>query len=366
MPQPNARADRTTSESTLASQMSLLKTLCLLGVIFFHAAFSFTEPDPGGFWKIYADRQSEVAVFFCFWGGLIIIPSFMLASGYLSALSAERRRRSVPAYIADRAKRLLVPWFLLTVVWMVPLYTLFDIPVYNRPEGYILAQTYLVGLTGLFTDHLWFLLVLFWVSVFFAALRPLANRLGGLLVPALALVAALLVNEYGHLLTWYALWETSGPLIWFGLGTVLCRYRNGIGKALARRPLTLTLFGLNLVLFVVTALFVAQTTPIYWLTCCLGALTAFQVCLHLARFHGRLRGFWPYRYFEDNALRFYLFHMPGVYLTYRTLSAAGLSSPLPLMLISFACNLCLTACLVAVFNTLRKCLAKIFGKGIFA
>jgi peptidoglycan/LPS O-acetylase OafA/YrhL len=335
-----------------ASHIALLKSLCLLGVMFLHAVLPFTTPDPGGFWKFYAGWQSEAANFFNFWGGFVLIPSFILASGYTAALSAERSRRSAPAYIADRAKRLLIPWFLLMVFWMVPLYTLFDIPVYNRPEGYTLAQTYRVGLEGLFADHLWFLLVLFWVSVFFAALRPAARRFGRLLVPALALIAALLVNEYGRTLTWYAVWETSGPLVWFGLGTILCRYRDGIGKTLARHPVPL--FGLNVVLFVVTAVFGAQTTPMYWLTCCLGALAAFQACLYFARHHSRLRGFRPYRYFENNAFRFYLFHMPGGYLTYRMLAAVGLSSPLPFMLLSFACNFCLTACIVAVFNTLEK------------
>jgi peptidoglycan/LPS O-acetylase OafA/YrhL len=346
------------SGNILASHITLLKTLCLLAVIFGHAVMPFTESVPGGFWKFYADRQSEAADFFCFWAVLVAVPSFMLASGYLAALSTERHRRSAPAYIAGRIKRLLVPWFLLIVFWMVPLYTFFDIPMYNRPEGYTLAQTYRAGLEGRFTDHLWFLLVLFWVDVFFTVLRPLASRFGGLLVPALALVAALLVNEYGRTLTWYNVWQTSGPLVWFGLGTILYRYRDGIGKALARRPRTL--FVLNAVLFVVAALFGAQTPPMYWLTCCLGALAAFQACLHLARYHSRLRGFRPYRYFEDNAFHFYLFHMPGSNLTCRMLSATGLSSPLLLMLLSFALNFCLTACIVALFNTLRKRL------GVFA
>jgi hypothetical protein len=76
---------------------------------------------------------------FFFWGQFILIPSFVLASGYLAALSAERKRRSFPAYIAGRAYRLLVTWFFLMVLWMVPLYTFFDIPAYNRPEGYTLA-----------------------------------------------------------------------------------------------------------------------------------------------------------------------------------------------------------------------------------
>ncbi|MDR1148860.1 MAG: acyltransferase, partial [Spirochaetaceae bacterium] len=249
VPQPHVHGGQTTSGSMFAGHIALLKTLCLLAVIFGHAVIPFTEPVPGGFWKFYAGRQSAAAEFFCFWVVLVAVPSFMLASGYLAALSAERRRRSAPAYIAGRVKRLLVPWLLLTVFWMVPLYTLFDIPAFNRPETYTLAQTYRAGLEGLFADHLWFLLVLFWVDVFFAALRPLARRFGALLVPALALVAALLMNEYGRTLTWYDVWQTSGPLVWFGLGTILCRYRDGIGKALARHPVPL--FGLNAVLFVV-------------------------------------------------------------------------------------------------------------------
>ncbi|MDR1342184.1 MAG: acyltransferase [Prevotellaceae bacterium] len=338
------------SESTSTSHITLLKTFCLLGVIFLHAVFPFTKP--GEFWRFYADQQSVVAEFLIFWGGFVLIPSFMLASGYLAALSVERRPRSIPAYIAGRAKRLLVPWFLLMVFWMVPLYTFFDIPVYNRPEGYTLAQTYRAGLAGLFADHLWFLLVLFWVSAFFAVVRPVVSRFGGLAIPVLALAAALPVNEYGRALTWYAVWETGGPLVWFGLGSILCRYRDGIGKMLARRPGTL--FGLNVVLFVVAAVFGAQATLMRWLTCCLGALAAFQACLYLARRHSRLHGFRLYRYFEDNAFRFYLFHMPGGYLIHRMLAAAGLSSPLPFMLLSFACNLCLTACIVAVFNILEK------------
>jgi peptidoglycan/LPS O-acetylase OafA/YrhL len=354
MLKPDPHGEQTARENRFASHMALLKTFCLLGVIFVHAVLPFTEP--GGFWKFYAGRQAGVAEFFNFWGGFVLIPSFILASGYLAALSTERNQRSAPAYIAGRAKRLLIPWFLLMVFWMVPLYTFFDLPAYNRPEGYTLVQTYRAGLAGLFTDHLWFLLVLFWVDAFFALMRPLVSRFGELSVPAVALAAALLVNDYGQGWTWYAVWETSGPLVWFGLGSILCRYRDGIGATLARCPRAL--FGINAVLFVVAAVCGAQTTPIaYWLTCCLGALVVFQACLHSARRHTWLRSFQPYRYFEDNAFRFYLFHMPGGYLTYKMLAAAGLSSPLPFMLLSFILNFCLTACIVALFNTLKKRLA---------
>jgi surface polysaccharide O-acyltransferase-like enzyme len=334
-----------------ASHIALLKTLSLLGVILVHAMLPFTRPE--GFWKFYAEQPSEVAEFFKFWGGFIIIPSFMLASGYLAALSEEKKLRRVHEYIAARIKRLLVPWFLLMVFWTVPLYTLFDIPSYNRPAGYTLAQTYQAALTGLFADHLWFLLVLFWVGLFFALIRPLEQRFGGLTGPALALVAALLMNVYGRELTWYAVWQTDGPLVWFGLGIALGRYRAGIGEAIARYPWAL--FCANAALFVVAAKYAAQTVPwVYWTTCGLGALGAFQACLHLARCHAVFRRFRLYRYFEDNAFRFYLFHMPGAYLCFKMLAAAGLTSPLPYMLSSFALNFCLTAGIVALVNALEK------------
>jgi hypothetical protein len=69
----------------LVFDVTLLKTFSLIGVIFLHAALPFTVPE--GFWKFYAPWQSALVEAFKFWGGLVLIPSFMLASGYLAALS---------------------------------------------------------------------------------------------------------------------------------------------------------------------------------------------------------------------------------------------------------------------------------------
>ncbi|MDR3319557.1 MAG: acyltransferase [Desulfovibrio sp.] len=332
------------------NHIALLKTICLAGVIFLHAALPFTAP--GRFWRFYAERQSAFAEELCFWGGLIIIPSFMLASGYLAALSGNRQSRSVIGQIVNRAKRLLVPWFFLTVFWMVPLYTFFDLPAFNRPEGFTLVRTYRVGLSGLFTDHLWFLLTLFWVSCFWAIIQPLAKRFSVLSGLAFAIAAALLMNDYGRGLTWYAVWETDGPLVWFVLGCVLFRYRERMERSAARRPLTL--FAVNAALFVVLARNGVQTPLLHWITCALGALAAFQICLHLARHYKTFRDIRLYSYFEDNAFRFYLFHVPGAYLTFKILFTMGMTSPLPFILLSFALNFCLTAGIVAVVNALEK------------
>jgi peptidoglycan/LPS O-acetylase OafA/YrhL len=242
------------------------------------------------------------------------------------------------------------------VFWMVPLYTLFDIPVYNRPAGFTLAQTYQVALKGLFADHLWFLLVLFWVSIFwFIVIRPTTKRFGALAGLTLALAVALLIHEYGQGVTWYALWQTDGPLVWFVLGGILPRYRNRIEKA--GGWYSHIIFVVSVMIFVILVRSGAESTPVlYWAICGLGALTAFQMCLYLARHHDRLRRFWPYRFFEDNSFRFYLFHMPGAFLCFMGLDALGVTAPVPFMMLSFVLNLCLTAAIIALIpgNRNRK------------
>jgi peptidoglycan/LPS O-acetylase OafA/YrhL len=347
-----AMVESVTGNSMRADHVSLLKTLSLVGVILFHAALPFTAP--GGFWQFYADRQSLWAEGYIFWSGLIVIPSFMLASGYLAALSEERRHWKVVEYLVSRVRRLLVPWFLLMVFWMVPLYTLFDIPVYNRPEGFSLAQTYRVALMGLFADHLWFLLVLFWVDLLWVvAIRPVMRRFGAIVGLVLAFVVALLIREYGRGLIWYSFWQADGPLVWFVLGSVLFRCRERF-EGIARH-LRVVLFAANVAFFVVLARSGAWEAPVlYWLVCGLGALAAFQGCLGLVRHYERLRRFWLYRFFEDNSFRFYLFHMPGTFLCFMALDALGVTAPVPFVMFSFVLNFCLTMVIVMLINLLES------------
>ncbi|MDR1921357.1 MAG: acyltransferase [Candidatus Adiutrix sp.] len=339
------------------NHITLLKTLCLMGVLFMHAAFPFTAP--GRFWRLYAEQQSLVAESLIFWAGLVIIPSFMFASGYLAALSGLRHSRSVTGQIGNRAKRLLVPWFCLMVFWMVPLYTFFDLPAYNRPEGFTLSQTYMAALSGQFADHLWFLLVLFWVSSFWAVIQPTAKRFGPLAAPALALAASLLIYRYGQGLTWCCFYETDGPLLWFAAGCLFFNCRQRAERAMALRPRLW--FAANIALFAALSLYGPQTPVFRWATSTLGALAAFQICAHLARRHEKLRQLRPYRYFEDNAFRFYLFHMPGGLLTFKMLDWGGLASPLPFIGLSFLANFCLTAGIVEVVNKLEKGLFRASG-----
>ncbi|MDR1045240.1 MAG: acyltransferase [Candidatus Adiutrix sp.] len=331
-------------------EINLLRTCCLLGVIFLHALFPFTVPGP--FWKMFAEQPDLIADRIVSSLGPIIIPSFMLASGYLLARGLELKKRSFAEHLANRAKRLLVPWLAMTLFWMAPLYTLFDLPAYNRPAGLSLLLTYEAGLKGLFTDHLWFLLVLFWASLFWLAVFPWLKRIGTPGGLALAFAVSWLISRYGRGLTWYALWETAGPLIHVFLGIALWTCRARLDVFLKRRAVPV--FTVTLLLYAWFASRAELPPILYWTAGCAGALLAYQVSLYCSRrWYQGLRGNVGYRYFEDHAFRFYLFHIPGGLLIFRALDALTSLSPWPLMLLSFTLNLAATALIVRLVNALE-------------
>jgi surface polysaccharide O-acyltransferase-like enzyme len=102
-----------------AEEIYLLKTCCLLSVIFLHALYPFTVL--GVYWHMFAERPDLTANRIVSSLDLIIIPSFMLASGYLLARSLELKKRSFAEPLANRAKRLPIPWLCMTLLWMAPL-----------------------------------------------------------------------------------------------------------------------------------------------------------------------------------------------------------------------------------------------------
>ncbi|MDR1241486.1 MAG: acyltransferase [Deltaproteobacteria bacterium] len=333
-----------------ADEINLLKTCSLLGVIFSHALLPFTVP--GGFWKLFAEQPSLIADRIASCLGLIIIPSFMLASGYLLARTLESKKRSFAEQLANRTKRLLIPWLCMTLFWLAPLYAFFDLPAYNRPAGLSLLQTYAAGLKGLFCDHLWFLLVLFWASVFWLAAFPLLKRIGSAGGLALAFAVSWLISRYGRDLTWYALWETAGPLIYVFLGIALWTCRERLDVFLKRRAAPV--FAVTLLLYALFASRAELPQILYWIACCAGALLAYQASLYCSRrWYRGLRGNVFYRYFEDNAFRFYLFHIPGGLLIFKALDALTGLSPLPFVLLSFALNLVATTLIVRLVNALE-------------
>lgn len=380
-------------------QIALQKTVCLFFVILGHALLPFASPVP--FWKIYAETQAAGADGIAMLLVFTVIPSFLFASGFLLEQSLQNAPSS--SKVAEkRILRLFVPWVLLLFFWLVPLYTLLDIPAYNRPAGTPFWETLLAGLQGRFTEHLWFLLVLFWVSLFWIAARPILERapkpacltamskpdLSPWLTPlrakldalkpewirpewftlsweapkatffdfaglGLALVAAITLQLAGKNLTWYCLHASAGPLLFLYCGMLAYRHRDWLDAFLLDNGAKV--FPLLAVPFLLLLPFGHAHFLLSWLLGILGALLTYQVCLLLVRIgftvptSGGVVAF-----FAGNAFRFYLFHLPTSLLVFMGLNKLDIFSPWLCVIATTILTLLVTAGIVQCSHLLEQ------------
>jgi Acyltransferase family len=161
---------RTPSVPGRRSDLDILRTLVVVGLVFFHTATVFDLTDDSFYIKN-AERSAALTIvgaFVAMWG----MPLLMLVSG-MSIWHALGRRRPM-AFVAERLRRLIVPW-IFGVVTLVP----FMAYLGERSSGQIAGSywqflptffairpafdfPWLWQSTGMFEDgHLWFLWVLF-------------------------------------------------------------------------------------------------------------------------------------------------------------------------------------------------------------
>lgn len=337
--------------------ITLLKTFCLLLVILLHCLLPFGETNP--FWKVYADHPDSLAVFFNTFLGFLPVPAFIFASGFLFAHGMKKKKRPMSSLFIRRMQRLLRPWLLNMLFWLVPLYVFFDLPAFCRPESTTLLETYSLALKGMFVDHLWFLWVLFWASIFWMVFYPLAGKAGGAPALVLAVLTALLVEKYGKGLTWFCLWETGGPVIFFCLGCLAYRYREILGRILPR--------WYSLCFLLIAYGFLAPHTYSHyllsWLVPSTGCFLVYAgSLLFTEKTHGFLRRLSLYRYFEDHSFRYYLLHMPTPLLMVKFLEPR-LDLPAPLFIfLALIVTFALTSFFVAASYAVEKTIKRSFSR----
>lgn len=379
-------------------------------MIALHALLPFTTGN--AYWKVYADAQA-------LGGDLIarillfsVVPAFIFASGFLMENSLLARSPSFGDFLGARIKRLLVPWFLVMLVWLVPLYTLFDVPAYGRPDGGSFWETLLAGLQGRFTDHLWFLLVLFWATLFWLLVRPLMECAARLPIPSacakpdwvpygkiaearakleemipaplksdafklqgekpaltlpdlagfgVALVAVFIIQAGTRGVTWFCLNETAGPVLFLYCGMLARRHEEWLNAFLWKNYLKI--FPVLALAFLILLPAGNSLFVVPWLLGVIGALLIYQLCL------GAVRIGFPAKkptgavaFFEQNAFRYYLFHMPTTVLVFTLLDNPNGFHPWVCILLTLVSALAITTIVVRCSRALEeRFLPKIFS-----
>lgn len=99
------------------------------------------------------DRLKEV-VYLCH------MQLFFLVSGYLFLNTMQKS--SVTDIFVNKVRRLLIPYVIIGLVWMIPLKLIVGVPFY---EGVSLWQIVLRFILGIENGHLWFVYALMWMFV---------------------------------------------------------------------------------------------------------------------------------------------------------------------------------------------------------
>ena len=196
-----------------------IKTFSILIVVIYHCLLFYSD---NVFFPERAEFVSPVISFICNVLDPILVPSFFVASGFLLPVSFRNKNRSVLAAIGNRAKRLLIPYYLYGALWLVPFFHLFDINSFGRPESKNWIDEYVQMILGVHSDHLWFLWLLFWAVLLFILMKPLLVRKKMVIVSVIALAVSMTIN-FG--LQWFPYFKLSqtAPFIlcllagvWFG------------------------------------------------------------------------------------------------------------------------------------------------------
>ena len=192
-----------------------VKNVLMCMVVFYHSIALWM-----GEWFKSPQEPSYVLGSLALWLNSFHIYGFMLVSGYIYYyMRYEKKSRNYMyfcSYIKIKAKRLLIPYSFVALVWVMPIYCYF-----NKPTIDVLIKKYILMESP---SQLWFLVMLFGCSAVFyllsdyVRLHTIAGGVITLLFWGLGIVGVKLFGNY------FQIWNICKYLIFFYIGFILRQY----------------------------------------------------------------------------------------------------------------------------------------------
>lgn len=293
--------------------IDLAKTITMFLVILFHCLLFFAD---NPYWVFNADYENDVAIFICNIFNCTLVPLFVFCSGFLFQISTKKKEINIATAVFKRAKRLLLPYLLYGFLWLVPTYTIFDIPSYGRAKGSSLLDGYKSMLLGQFTDVAWFLLMLFWVSAIWIILRRLLEKerliIGAVITTILYFTAHNLLSGVDY----YKLNEIDIYIVIFFAGAVFYWFADTINKLPASILMLISVSGM-----LVCAMLAQYTSISYWIYDILKVvmpviMVMFAMGLCKLKTQIRIESNHIYKWLLRHNMDIYLMQAPGMYLSF--------------------------------------------------
>lgn len=194
-----------------SSVYDIIKYISVLLVVLAHSTRMYT---PVG--AIIPKNGSEMLSRFTTYIYQFHMPLFILISGAVFGLCLEKGKYSnIPGFIANKAKRLLIPYFFFGFAYVAPVMCLLQLT-----DQSFLEYCYKGIILSLNTRHLWYILALFFIFILAILIKPLLtkSRTSRFLVVAFSLILYLVSPK---LPSEVQLSNTCNYQLFFFLGVVL-------------------------------------------------------------------------------------------------------------------------------------------------
>lgn len=333
------------------SYITDIKTVSILLVFLWHCGL-FYEDNP-----YFAESFGIILPVATFAGNMFnvtLIASFVFCSGFVYARSLTTRQRTIPQSVWERIKRLIIPYYIIGTIWLVPLYTLFDIKAFGRPDGAGLAEGYKCMALGQFSDHLWFLWMLFWVALFFILLSFLIKKHLQAVLFVITVAAAFCVDHYLADFPYFKLSQIAPYLICFFAGIFCYGIRERI-EALSKQT-HLLLAGLFLAVVIAHAVMLPSHFAWLYIARPSGALFSLFLFMYLEdnKVWIRITDTKAYDFLVRHQLEMYFIHMPLPYLFARMLRPYAGNIPMICIPLNYALVLFFGISIIQIYTHIKR------------
>lgn len=206
------------NEDGILEKCNFIKVIMMLIVILCHCVSLWAR---GGWFNQPPAQSSGILAFISEWFGTFHIYTFIFISGYLFYyLKLERNKyKTFGNLIKNKSKRLLVPYVITAVIWVIP----FQILFFNSSVNDIL-QKYLLAIAP---SQLWFVVMLFVVFILFYPLTNFFEKSNIFIGGAFCLILYLIgIIGPSYVPNVFNIWSALKYFIFFYFGFIIRKYKN--------------------------------------------------------------------------------------------------------------------------------------------
>lgn len=290
---------------TWSNQITNIRALAILLVVFGHSIILYSSS-----WSLYSSIHSVPLLdYMKRIIDVIQMPIFFSISGYLFFYT-HNKKRGILWLIKSKLKRLIVPYFLVGFIYMVPIKYVVG---YSGYQNKTLIDIIYNFLTCQDVGHLWFLPALFFIflicEVFMNIIEkvPIIRKRNIGAVVLLILATILYYEGYRIAFGYAPILSAFANVIWFAFGYLICTCHEFYQSFFNRKIIKIVSATIGIFLLLFCAFF--DTRVIVGICCKL--ICIFVLYAIMPKKNGKVISS-----ISKNSFGIYLFHSPLIYITF--------------------------------------------------